>query len=488
MSSQDSKPLLAIKQDAMTGGYVLTYGYVHIPKYVLYDCLSEEIYNCKFVDDKINHIINVYKWKGIYDSIKNKIIEDNQIKINKLLQFEMSDSIKKQIDDLKIDIDQQTYNYIIFNGHSLFSFLLPDDFEYTCQNNLSPDKKPVFITKGVLLSGVLCKDSIGSVSGSLIHHIGKDYGYKRACDFLSDYQILINRWLIHHGFTISLEDCIPSNSSTIEGEINKCFLEAFATMKTEQDPDLLEGRVAEKLNKASNIGQKLAKDALKDSNNLVTVIKSGAKGKFFNVTQVTGIVGQQNINGERIKKSYFGRTLPCYKSQCSLMNDADKLPLEVINEEVDALPYMQKLFESRGFVSHSYFKGLTPQEFFFHAAGGREGLIDTACKTADTGYIQRKMIKMVEDLKFNYTNTVTNSNDTIIDFMYGEDNFDASRLIKTSSGFSFVDIQHITDKLNAEVEFSKINTRPTLSERSSSESINVKDDSGCQIERDIVVF
>jgi DNA-directed RNA polymerase beta' subunit len=149
---------------------------------------------------------------------------------------------------------------------------------------------------------------------------------------------------------------------------------------------------------------------------------------------------------------------------------------------------MQKLFESRGFVSHSYFKGLTPQEFFFHAAGGREGLIDTACKTADTGYIQRKMIKMVEDLKFNYTNTVTNSNDTIIDFMYGEDNFDASRLIKTSSGFSFVDIQHITDKLNAEVEFSKINTHPTLSERSSSESINVKDDSGCQNERDIVVF
>ncbi len=474
MSSQDSKPLLAIKQDAMTGGYVLTYGYKSIPKYVFNDVLSD-IYSIEFIDKKINHIIEVYKWKGLYFSIKNTIKKNNDITLERLSHFSLTSSIQQQIDEINKDLDQQTVDYIVYNGHSLFSFLLPNDFEYSCQNNLSIDKLPVFVTRGVLLSGVLSKEAIGSVSGSLIHHIGKDYGYQRACDFLSDYQILINRWLIHHGFTISLEDCIPNNTTTIESEINKCFLEAFAVMKTENDPDLLEARVAEKLNKASGIGQKLAKDALKSSNNLVTVIKSGAKGSFFNVTQVTGIVGQQNVNGERIKKTFFGRTLPSYLKKGNLINDIDKLEDNVINEEVDALPHIQKLFESRGFVSHSYFKGLTPQEFFFHAAGGREGLIDTACKTAETGYIQRKMIKMVEDLKFNYSNNVTNSTNSIIDFMYGGDNLDASRLIKTNSGFSFIDINHISDKINSTIEFNKFN----IPEEKSTE---------CESDRDIVVF
>jgi DNA-directed RNA polymerase II subunit RPB1 len=54
--------------------------------------------------------------------------------------------------------------------------------------------------------------------------------------------------------------------------------------------------------------------------------------------------------------------------------------------------------ESRGFVENSYLRGLTPQELFFHAMGGREGLIDTAVKTSSTGYIQRRLVKAMEDL------------------------------------------------------------------------------------------
>ncbi len=80
-------------------------------------------------------------------------------------------------------------------------------------------------------------------------------------------------------------------------------------------------------------------------------------------------------------------------------------------------------------------------------------MLDTALKTANTGYIQRKMIKMVEDLKFGYTNVVSNAKDNIIEFMYGEDNMDASKLINTREGLSFVDINHINEKLNAEIEF-----------------------------------
>jgi DNA-directed RNA polymerase beta' subunit len=467
MSSKDSKPLLAIKQDAMTGGYKLTYGYVAIPKHTFMDCLvldkKGEFLNwdMEYITNKINHIIKVYKWTGEWDNVKSKLINDINDTIKKL-EYKIEGSTDKdfinqlndEIDNFKsIDIDEYTHDYILYNGHSLFSFLLPDDFEYTCQNKLSPDGKPVFITRGVLMSGTLSKAAIGSSSGSLIHHIGKDYGYQAACDFLSFYQILINSWLLHYGHTIGLRDCIPTNTDTIEAEINKCYLEASAVMRTEKDEEILEAKVAGKLNKAVTVGQKLAKEALDPINNLVQVIKSGAKGDFLNITQVTGTVGQQNVSGERIPKTYYGRTLPHYVSYGKL----DVLPSEILdNENIDPLPYMKKLFESRGFVSHSYFQGLSPQEFFFHAAGGREGLIDTACKTATTGYIQRKMIKMMEDLRFNYTNNVTNANDSIVEFMYGEDNMDPSKLIQTEKGFSFIDIKHISDKLNNDIEWSNI--------------------------------
>lgn len=76
--------------------------------------------------------------------------------------------------------------------------------------------------------------------------------------------------------------------------------------------------------------------------------------------QVIAVVGQQNVEGKRIPFGFKHRTLPHF-----------------IKDDYGP--------ESRGFVENSYLAGLTPTEFFFHAMGGREGLIDTAVKTAETG-------------------------------------------------------------------------------------------------------
>lgn len=102
--------------------------------------------------------------------------------------------------------------------------------------------------------------------------------------------------------------------------------------------------------------------------------------------------------------------------------------------------------ESRGFVENSYLQGLTPQEFFFHAMGGREGLIDTAVKTAKTGYVQRRLVKAMESVMVNYDGTVRHSSGSLIQvcleqavmvcsqrpcalqFLYGEDGMDATKL------------------------------------------------------------
>lgn len=126
------------------------------------------------------------------------------------------------------------------------------------------------------------------------------------------------------------------------------------------------------------------------------MVWAGSKGKDTNLAQVMGIVGQQNIEGARIRPGFNRRTLPHF------CKDDHGL-------------------ESRGFVKRNFFNGLNPMEFFFHTMGGREGLSDTAVKTSRTGYIQRKLVKAIEDVTVQYDATVRDSNGSIIQTVYGED-------------------------------------------------------------------
>ena len=143
-------------------------------------------------------------------------------------------------------------------------------------------------------------------------------------------------------------------------------------------------------------------------------------------------VGQQNVDGKRIPFGFNRRSLPHFSKD-------------------DYGP------ESKGFVGNCYVHGLTPQEFYFHAMGGREGLIDTACKTAQTGYIQRRLIKAMEDVQVKYDGTVRTSKDILLQFLYGEDNYDASfienmslPLIKMSNKDMEKKYKFFSDNMNEE--------------------------------------
>ena len=151
---------------------------------------------------------------------------------------------------------------------------------------------------------------------------------------------------------------------------------------------------------ARNNGGDAAYDGLKSCNNVSTMVRSGSKGSTTNVSQMTAAVGQQSLEGKRLPFGFKYRTLPHFPKD-------DYSPA------------------SRGFVENSYLRGLTPQEFFFHAMGGREGLIDTAVKTAETGYIQRRLVKALEEVMVKYDGTVRNSLGDILQFIYGEDGLDA---------------------------------------------------------------
>ena len=500
ISSQDCKPLVTIKQDTMTGVYKLTYGKVKISKEIFYDVLTWfELNKCLKKLDKIKEFykrnvtnkppVTVKKTieRKIELSLEDRVeLEELQEEIRHLRQLQRRAKTEatvqkhqKTIDDIQTKIDviiskektvtEEVYELCenstyddptcelsddeLYTGHNLFSCILPDDFEYVCDNKMSPDEKPVVVTEGILISGTLNKEALGNISGSLIHHIAKDYGNSFAADFLSDLQILINAWFQHYGFTVGLEDFIPKNSETGDKEMNKCFMEAFSVMQTEKDPDILEIRVSSALNKAIGLGQKIAKGALTHNNNMVSMIRSGSKGNWYNISQVTGLVGQQNVNGRRLEKHFGGRTLSHFRRTGYLSQSPDTISTNIdINDHEKVLKETVKLFKSRGFVANSFYKGLDPEEYFFSAAGGREGLIDSACKTSMTGYLQRKITKVLEDLQTSYIGSVVTATNRVIQFSYGSDNLDTNKLIKTGNGLSFVHVDHLTSRLNKQFE------------------------------------
>ena len=159
------------------------------------------------------------------------------------------------------------------------------------------------------------------------------------------------------------------------------------------------------LNSVTSKTGEIALKSLNSSNRMLNMIRSGSKGSDINMGQMIACVGQQVVDGKRIPLGFSNRTLPHFHK----FDDGAS---------------------ARGFVENSFMNGLTPTEFFFHAMGGREGLIDTAVKTSETGYIQRKLIKGLEDARIVADNTVRNANSTIIQFIYGEDGFDATKIEK----------------------------------------------------------
>ena len=133
------------------------------------------------------------------------------------------------------------------------------------------------------------------------------------------------------------------------------------------------------------------------------MVQAGSKGTNINISQIMGCVGQQNVEGRRICFGFNERSLPHF-------NKSDFGPA------------------SKGFVQSNYISGLDASEFFFHAMGGREGLIDTAVKTAETGYIQRRLMKALEDVMVKYDYSVRNSANQVVQFIYGEDNMQGEHI------------------------------------------------------------
>jgi DNA-directed RNA polymerase subunit A' len=314
-------------------------------------------------------------------------------------------------------------------GNEIFSIAIPKDLSMTyrasicqhCDNCKELDcdvNAYVNIKNGRMLTGTVDEYSVGAFKGKILDKVARDYGSDEARKFMDTIARLALGTLQIKGFTTGLdEEDIPLEAKRqIKELLVKAkedvdnLVSAYRDGILEQLPgrtleETLEVEAMKVLGKARDTAGQIAGKHLGLENSAVIMAKSGARGSMLNLSQMACSIGQQAVRGERISRGYWDRTLPHFRK-----NDLGA--------------------EAKGFVEASYKSGLSPTEYFFHSMGGREGLVDTAVRTSRSGYMQRRLINALEDLKVKPDGSVRNTADTIIQFQYGEDGIDPSRSIQ----------------------------------------------------------
>ena len=315
----------------------------------------------------------------------------------------------------------------LWSGKDVFSLFMPDQFAFVtkanicehcaeCKEEACENDAYVLVQDGKLKTGVIDKNSIGAERpDTIFHRIIKDYGTDAGHDFLNGISRLINGFLTITGFTYSFDELsLQEKEHKGISKVMRSMEKNVAKLTKELENDVLERlpgqtmresfeiKVMNELAKARDGAGNIVQMGLPLSNGGIVMTRSGARGSSLNIGQMMGSVGQQSIRGKRIMRGYEGRTLPHF-------TEDDPMPI------------------ARGFVYNCYRDGLTPLEFFYHAMGGREGLVDTAVRTQQSGYMQRRLINALEHLRVEYDGTVRNSVGDIVQFTYGEDGVDPSK-------------------------------------------------------------
>lgn len=267
----------------------------------------------------------------------------------------------------------------------------------------------VLFRNSELLAGNLGKKTLGGSKNGLFFRLIRDNSSNDAVVCMGRVAKLAARYLGDKGFTMGIDDVLPTDVVTkIKTGIMKEKYALIDTYITEYQAGRLQSKAgcsAEQTLEAltnSQLGEVRAltgtrcESGLPRFNKPRVMATCGSKGSTLNLCQMMACLGQQNVGGQRIQDGFVNRTLPHFQK-------------------------LSKEPKARGFVANSFYTGLEPTEFFFHTMGGREGLVDTAVKTAETGYMARRMMKALEDVSFKYDNSARTSEGTIVQFVYGDD-------------------------------------------------------------------
>ena len=274
------------------------------------------------------------------------------------------------------------------------------------------DNQVTNIIAGKYEQGKMQDSIFKSGSNGLLQRIYNYFGPLASADFIDNFQNIITEYMKLSGYSVGISDliankttkdkikaCIDQKKEEVKNILDEVHMGIFENKTGKSNQDALESKIENTLNAALKDTGAISKENLDPRNRFVIMVNAGSKGKNTNISQMLSCLGQQAIDGKRIPYGFENRTLPHFT-------------------KYDDTP------KARGFVEKSFIEGLSPEDLFFHAMAGRVGLIDTAVKTSKTGYIQRRLIKGLEDLKVEYDMSVRNNKNKIVQFRYGDDGVD----------------------------------------------------------------
>jgi len=305
-----------------------------------------------------------------------------------------------------------------FRGEDLISLIIPEEINLTFRSRSNDD----VVVKQGNVSGTLDKRAIGAEDGRLLDAIIQRVGPTRGAKFLDDFTKLTIGACTSLGFTTGIDD--EDLSATALDGIERANEGARAEVREELEKfgkngkgyetrpgrtprETLEENIMMILDQGKQAAGDIAKDELNQSgstNAAVNMAISGARGSMDNLTMMAGSIGQAKVRGKRLERGYQDRVLAHFRRG-------------------------DRGGSQRGFISSSFKRGLEPTEFFMLSVSGRESLVDTAVRTAKSGYMQRRLINAMDDLKVydDEMLSVRNTANRIIQFSYGEDGIDPAR-------------------------------------------------------------
>ena len=322
-----------------------------------------------------------------------------------------------------INVDSFDFKKKKYSSFEILSHIMPS-FTMNLKTKLyNYDKDSTFnknnvinIKNGKYEGGQLEKSVLGAASKGILHRITNEFNNPTCVQFIDDLQNIITEYMKTSSFSVGISDLIANNKTKqeilqvvhkqkqdVQELIQELHLGTYENTSAYSNANDFETRVNNILNKATESAGKIGRNSLSPQNRFLMIVTSGSKGSPINISQMLSCLGQQSVEGKRVPYGFEHRTLPHF----SKFDDSPN---------------------ARGFIENSFISGLYPHEMFFHAMAGRIGLIDTAVKTSETGYIQRRIVKSLEDITVSYDLTVRNHMGKIVQFNYGEDGFDSTKV------------------------------------------------------------
>ena len=345
-----------------------------------------------------------------------------------------------------------------FNSFDVLSHILPpvtikaNTKLYNYDKDKEYNKNNVIrIKNGIYEGGQLEKSVLASATKGILHRITNDFDNPTCVQFIDDLQNIITEYMKTSSFSVGISDLIANNKTKqeilqvvhkqkqdVQELIQELHLGIYENNSAYSNSMDFETRVNNILNKATEQAGKIGRSSLSPQNRFLMIVNSGSKGNSINISQMLSCLGQQSVEGKRVPYGFEHRTLPHFSKYDDSPN-------------------------ARGFIENSFISGLYPHEMFFHAMAGRIGLIDTAVKTSETGYIQRRIVKSLEDIYISYDMTARNHMGKIIQFAYGDDGFDSTKV--ENQNFPLVEMSIEDIYMHFDI--------PGLAENSNSEMLKV---------------